>query len=55
VSWAGWAQVPHAQVPTGDIVQVPGEEAEEVEGDRGLEAAGGLLWRTGMTQSCLCS
>jgi hypothetical protein len=55
VSWAGWAQVPHAQVPTGDTVQVPGEEAEEVEGDRGLEAAGGLLWGTGVSQGSLCS
>jgi hypothetical protein len=26
-----------------------------VEGDRGLEAAQGLLWRTGMIQGCPCS
>ena len=33
-----------AQVSTGDTLQVPREEAEEVERDGGLEASLGLLW-----------
>lgn len=41
---AGGSQGSDTQVSTGDTVQVQGEETEEVERDRGFEAALGLLW-----------
>lgn len=41
---AGGSQGSHAQVSTGHTLQVPREEMEEVEHDRGFQAAEGLLW-----------
>ena len=57
MSWMGWAGSPYSDtlVFTGHTLEVPGEQAKEVEGDRGLQAARGLLKGYGWLRVCWAS